>query len=141
MAQSDAHLRTYSKTDEASVGQLAARLSEQISRLVHDELALAEAEVKQKAKRLGLGAGMFGVSGVLALFGGGCAVATVVLALATAMSGWLAALIVTGALFAGAGMFALAGRQGVRRGAPPVPTEAVRSTKEDVAAVREAVRQ
>jgi hypothetical protein len=57
------------------------------------------------------------------------------------VSGWLAALIVTGALFVGAGVFAVAGRQGVRRGTPPVPTEAVRSTKEDVAAVREAVKR
>lgn len=141
MAQSDAHLRTYSKADEASVGELAARLSEQVSRLVRDELALAAAEAKQKAKRLGLGAGMFGVSGALAMFGAACAIATVVLALATAMPGWLAALIVAVALFGGAGVFALAGRRGVQRGTPPVPTEAVRSTKEDVAAVREAVRQ
>lgn len=141
MAQSEASLRTYSKADEASVGELAARLSEQVSRLVHDEFALAAAEAKEKAKRLGLGAGMFGVSGALAMFGAACGVATVVLALAMVMPGWLAALIVAVALFLAAGMFALAGRQGVRRGTPPVPTEAMRSTREDVAAVRAAVRQ
>jgi uncharacterized membrane protein YqjE len=141
MAQSEAPLRTYSKPDEASVGELAARLSEQVSRLVHDEFALAAAEAKEKAKRLGIGAGMFGVSGALAMFGAACGVATIVLALAMEMSAWLAALIVSVALFLGAGVFALAGRRGVRRGSPPVPTEALRSTKEDVAAVREAVRQ
>ena len=141
MAQSDAHVRTNTNTDDASVGELAARLSEQVSRLVHDELALAETEAKQKAKRLGIGAGLFGVSGVLAVFGAACAVATIALALATAMASWLAVLIVAIALFVGAGLFALAGRQGVRRGTPPVPTEAMRSTKEDVAAVREAVKQ
>jgi hypothetical protein len=140
MAQSDAHLRTYTKPEDASFGELAARLSEQVSRLVHDELALAEAEAKEKAKRLGLGAGMFGAGAVLALFGGGCAVAAIVLGLATAMSGWLAALIVAVALFIGAGMAALLGRRGVKRGSPPVPLEAIESTKEDVATVRRAVK-
>jgi hypothetical protein len=141
MAQSDAHVRTYTNPDDASVGELAGRLSEQISRLVRDELALAEAEAKQKAKRLGLGVGMFGASGVLALFAAGCAVAAAVLGLATAVAGWLAALIVAVALFAVAGVAALAGKRDVQRGTPPMPTEAVRSTKADVAAVREAVQR
>jgi uncharacterized membrane protein YqjE len=141
MAHTDSHLRTYSRTDDASVGELAARLSEQVSRLVRDEVALAQAEMTQKAKRLGIGAGMFGVSGVLALFGLGAGVAAAILALALVVPGWLAAVLVAAALFVTAGIVALLGRRGVQRGAPPVPTEAVRSTKEDVAAVREAVRR
>jgi uncharacterized membrane protein YqjE len=141
MAQSDAHVRTYTKPEDASFGELAARLSEQVSRLVHDELALAEAEAKEKAKRLGLGAGLFGMSAVLALFGGGCAVAAVVLGLANVVAAWLAALIVAAALFLVAGLAALVGRRDVKRATPPVPTEAVRSTKEDLATVRRAVKQ
>lgn len=141
MAQSDAQVRTYTNTDDASVGELAARMSEQVSRLVRDEIALAQAEAKQKAKRFGVGAGMLGASGMLALFGAGCAVAAAVLAFAMIVSGWLAALIVAGALFAMAGLLALIGARGIRRATPPVPTEAVRSTKQDVAAVREAVKQ
>jgi hypothetical protein len=138
---SDTHVRTYSKANDASVGELAARLSEQVSRLVRDEVALAQAEMAQKAKRLGIGAGMFGASGVLALFGAGAGVAAAILALSLVVSGWLAALIVALALFVLAGMIALAGRRGVKRASPPVPTEAVRSTKDDVAAVRQAVRR
>lgn len=141
MAQSDAHLRTYTNSADASIGELAARMSEQVSRLVRDEIALAEAEAKQKAKRLGLGAGMFGASAALAFFGAGCAIAAIVLGLATAMSGWLAALIAALALFAAAGIAALVGGRDVKRGVPPVPTEAVRSAKEDVATVREAVKR
>lgn len=126
---------------DASLGQLASQLSEQVSRLVHDELALAQLEAKRKAKRLGLGVGMFGAGGALAFFALGCLVAAAVLGLATAVSAWLAALIVAGALLVVAGAIALAGKKGVQQGAPPLPTEAIESTKADVAAVREAVKR
>jgi hypothetical protein len=125
--------------DDASFGELAARLSENVSRLVHDELALAQAEAKQKAKRLGLGVGLFGAGGFIAVLGVMCAVAAAVLGLATAISGWLAALLVAVALFAIAGLLALTGGRDVRRGSPPIPQQAVESTKADVAAVREAI--
>jgi hypothetical protein len=127
--------------DEASFGELAARLSEQVSRLVRDELALAQVEAKQKAKRLGLGIGMFGASGLLALFGAGCAVAAAVLGLAIVVDAWLAAVLVAVALFIVAGGCALAGKTGVKRGTPPIPREAVESAKADVAAVRQAVKR
>jgi uncharacterized membrane protein YqjE len=127
--------------DDASIGQLASRLSEQVSRLVHDELSLAQVEAKQKAKRLGLGVGMFGASGALAFFGLGVAVAAAVLGLANAVAAWLAAVIVAAALFVVAGLVALTGKQSVAKGSPPIPTDAVESTKADVAAVREAVKR
>ena len=141
MAQSDTHARTYANPNDASMGELAARLSEQVSRLVHDELALAQAEAKQKAKKLGIGVGLFGTSGVLAWFALMTLVAAAVLGLATAVSGWLAALIVAVVLFALAGVAALIGKRDVQRGTPPVPTEAMQSTKDDVAAVRQAVKR
>ena len=141
MAQSDPQVRTYTNPADASMGELASRLSEQVSRLVHDELALAQAEAKQKAKVFGLGVGMFGASGVLAVFGAMCGVAAAVLGLANVMSGWLAALIVALVLFVAAGVAALAGKREVQQGSPPVPTEAVRSAKDDVAVVREAVKR
>jgi hypothetical protein len=136
-----AHVHTHSADiDEASVGQLTARVSEQLSRLVRDELALAEMEAKQKAKRLGLGIGMFGGSGMLALFGALCGTAAAILGLANVMPAWLAALIVAGVLFLVAGLLALTGKASVKRGTPPLPTEAVESAKVDIATVREAVR-
>ncbi len=127
--------------DDASLGQLAARLSEQVSRLVRDEMALAQVEAKQKAKRLGLGFGMFGVGGVLALFGMGAAVAAAILGLATVVAAWLAAVIVAGALLVIAGIAALTGKQTVAKGGPPVPTEAIESSKADVAAVKHAMHR
>ena len=141
MTRSETPVRASSNLDDASMGELAARLSEQVSRLVHDEMALAQAEAKQKAKKLGLGVGLFGTSGVLAWFGLMSGVAAAIFGLATAMSAWLAALIVALVLFALAGVAALIGKRDVQKGAPPVPTEAVQSTKQDVAAVRQAVKR
>jgi uncharacterized membrane protein YqjE len=142
MAGSGTPVNTHtSGLDDASIGQLASRLSEQVSRLVHDELSLAQLEAKQKAKRMGIGFGMFGASGALAFFGLGVAIAAAVLGLATALDAWLAAVIVAGALFVLAGLVALTGRKSVRDAGPPVPTGAIDSTKADVAAVRQAVKR
>jgi Flp pilus assembly protein protease CpaA len=126
---------------EASLGQLTARMSEQVSRLVRDELALAQVEAKQKAKRLGVGFGMFGAGGMLAFFGAAVAVAAAVLGLANVVPAWLAALIVAGGLFALGGLVALSGKKAVSEGTPPVPKQAIESSKEDVAALRQAVHR
>jgi uncharacterized membrane protein YqjE len=138
----DPSVRTHAPgLDGASLGDLTARMSEQVSRLVRDELALAQLEAKQKAKRLGVGFGMFGAGGVLAFFGFGVAVAAAVLGLATTVEPWLAAVIVAAVLFVVAAIVALTGRKTVAQGAPPVPSGAIESTKADVAAVRQAVRR
>src|SRR5579862_4679530 len=92
---------------EASAGQLVKQLSEQMSRLVRDELKLATVEMTGKAKTAGKGAGLFGGSGIVALYGAGCLIACAVIALAGVMRAWLAALIVGVALFAAAGIAAL----------------------------------
>ena len=123
--------------EDASTGQLIGQLTEQISRLVRDEARLAQAEVTQKAKRLGVGAGLFGGAGLFAFFGLAVLIAAAVLALALALPGWLAALIVAVVLFAVAGVLALVGKKDVDKGAPPVPTEAIASTKADIATVKE----
>lgn len=124
-------------TDEReSTGELAAGLSEQISHLVRSELRLAQTEVKEKGKGLGIGAGMFGGSGYFAHLGTATLVVAAVLGLATVLPSWLAAVIVAAALLAVAGGLALAGRSKVRRAAPPVPDKAVEGVKEDIATVK-----
>jgi hypothetical protein len=125
--------------DDASIGQLASQLSDQVSRLVRDELALAQTETKTKAKKLGAGVGMFGASAVFGYFAVGVLIAAAVLGLATAVDAWLAALIVAGVLLLVAGMVALMGKKNVSQGSPPVPSEAIDSVHADVDAVREAV--
>lgn len=124
---------------EPTIGQLAGRLGEQVSRLVRAEIALAQLEAKQKAKRLGLGAGMFGAAGLLAYFGAACGVTAAILGFANVLQAWLAAIIVGALCFVVAGIIALPGWKGIKQ-AHPVPDEAVESLKADVTAVREAAQ-
>ena len=127
--------------ENATTGQLIGQLTEQISSLVRNEARLAQAEVTQKAKRLGVGAGLFGGAGLVAFFGLAVLIATAVLALALVLPAWLAALIVAVVLFAVAGVLALVGKKDVDKGTPPVPSEAIASTKADIATVKESARR
>jgi hypothetical protein len=122
---------------EAGTGELVRQAADQISRLVRDELALARAEMVEKGKRAGTGAGLLGGGGVVALYGVAALLAAIVLGLAEAMPAWLAALIVAVALFAAAGVLAVIGRRQVAQGMPPVPQEAARSVQADIDEVRE----
>jgi len=120
---------------------LVKDLSEQVSRLVRDELQLAKVEMTSKGKRAGAGAGMLGGSGILALYGIGCLLAAAVIGLAIVLPAWLATLIVGAAVLAIAGMAALIGRNKLKAAAPPVPEQAVDSVKADVAEVKEGTRR
>jgi hypothetical protein len=122
--------------ENASTGQLIGQLTEQLTRLVRDEARLAQAEVTQKAKRLGVGAGLFGGAGLFAFFGLAVLVATAVLGLAHALPDWLAALVVAVVLFAIAGVLALVGKKDVQQAAPPVPTQAIAGVQADIATVK-----
>lgn len=125
---------------EQSIAELVQRATEQVSRLVRDELALARAELTQKGKHAGIGVGLFGGGGALAFYGLGALVATAILALDLVLPAWAAALIIAGALFLVAGLLALVGKRQVTRAVPPVPTAAVRSVRADVDTVTAAVK-
>lgn len=126
--------------DEASTAELVQRATEQVSRLVRDELALARAELTEKGKHAGVGVGLFGGGGALALYGLGALLAAIVLLLAQAMPAWVAALIVAVVLFAIAGVLALAGKKQVSQAVPPMPSATVRSVRADVDTVTAAVK-
>jgi uncharacterized membrane protein YqjE len=117
---------------DLSIGELVSQVSEQTSRLIRDELKLAQLEMTEKGKRAGIGAGLFGGAGLFAVYGLGALVAAAILALAGPLSPWLAAIIVAVALFAVAGIAALVGKREVAQATPPVPTEAVSGVKQDV---------
>lgn len=125
---------------EQSTSELVQQASEQLTRLVHDEIALAKAELAEKAKHAGIGVGLFGGVGVLALYGVGAAIATLIIVLGLFLPLWLAALIVTVALFLLAGILALIGKSQVTKAVPPEPSEAVAGFKADVAEVKHAVK-
>jgi ABC-type multidrug transport system fused ATPase/permease subunit len=127
--------------DDASTGELVSRISQDVSLLVRDELRLAQAEVSGKAKEAGIGVGLLGTAGIIALYGVAVVITTAILALALVLDAWLAALVVAIVLLAIAGVAALIGKKRVAAAAPPVPTEAVESVKRDVAAVKGGARR
>ena len=105
------------------------------------EVELAKAEVTQKGKKLGAGVGAFGAAGVVALYMVGALVATAILALAEAMDAWLAALIVAAALGLIAAVLALTGKKSVEAGSPPVPEQAIESTRADIDTAKERAKE
>jgi hypothetical protein len=117
---------------DQSLAELLRQLSEQSSRLAHQEVELAKAEMNIKAKRLGAGVGAFGAAGLIGLFALGALTAAAILALAIVLDAWLAALIVAAVYGLVAGILALAGRKEVRAGSPPAPERAIESTKRDI---------
>jgi uncharacterized membrane protein YqjE len=115
-----------------SLPELLKQLSEQTTRLVHQELELAKAELQQKGKQAGMGAGMFGGAGALGLAALGALTACFILALNAIMPAWLAALIV--AVVYGIIAFVLVkqGQARIKAAGPPVPEQTIETVKEDV---------
>ena len=122
--------------DDRSLADLTKELLRNVSELVRRELDLAKAELAEKGRALGLGIGLAAVGAVLLLGMLGTLIATAILALATAMDAWLAALIVAIALAVVGAIVLYTGVRALRRGAPPVPGETVDSVKEDIAWVK-----
>jgi len=127
--------------EEHSIGELVKMMSEQASVLIRDELKLAQLEMTSKGKQAAVGAGMFGASGLVALYGVGCLIACAVIAISGAVPAWLAALIVGAVLLAVAGLVALVGRRRMRKAAPPLPEQAVADVKADVEEIKERARR
>ena len=117
---------------DRSLGELLKQLSEQTTRLVHQELELAKAELQEKGKQAGQGAGMFGGAGAIGLAALGALTACFILALDIIMPAWLAALIV--AVVYGIVAFVLVkqGQARMKRAAPPLPEQTIETVKEDV---------
>src|SRR4030081_37380 len=117
---------------EQTMGELFKELSNDLSTLIRQELKLAQVEMTEKGKRAGVGAGMFGGAGVVALAALGTLSACLIAALAEAMEVWLAALIVTVLYAAVAAVLALNGKQRGAQTGPPIPEQTIDTVKEDV---------
>ncbi len=128
-------------TEDLSTPQLVRRLTEQTTTLVRQEIRLAQLELSTKAKRAGIGVGVLGAAGVLVLYALGVLLAAAVLGLSTVLDGWLAALVVAGALLLLAAVLALVGRSQLRKVSPPIPKEAIASTQDDLAAVKKSAHR
>lgn len=120
---------------DESTGRLIAQATEDISTLIRAEMQLAKDDLAQAGKRVGVGAGLFGAAGVIALYGLGVLLSAAVLGLANVTDPWLAALIVAAALFVVSGVAALVGKKNVSKVAQ-APAKRVESVQADVAAAK-----
>ena len=128
------------RTLDLSTAELVQRGTEQVSKLVHEELALTRAEMMDKGKRAGMGAGLFGGGGVLAIYGGGALVAAVIIGLASVMPAGIAALVVGVVLLALAGLFALSAKRKVSQAMPAAPKSTAGNLRADAETVRNAAK-
>jgi len=120
---------THAGERERGLGAAARAVGDRISAIVRLELQLALTELKGKVVALGVGIGLLLGAGIFLLFMLGFAFATVAAALATAVSTWLALLIVTGILLVLAAILGFVGITMVSKGTPPVPEQAIEEAK------------
>jgi MFS family permease len=116
---------------DRSIPELVKQLADQTSTLVRQEIDLAKAEVTQKGKQAGKGAGLLVGAAVVGLLAAGTLVAFLVMLLDGALANWLAALVVAVVLGIVAAVLALQGRNRIRQATPPAP-QTVETVKEDV---------
>jgi len=126
VSEQDAALR------ERSIGELFGKLSTETSTLIRQEMALARAELTEKGKEAGKGAGLFGGAGAVGLLGAGAITAGIILLLDLAIAAWLAAIVVGVIYVAVAAFLGLKGRDRIQAATPPIPEQTVDTVKEDV---------
>jgi Flp pilus assembly protein TadB len=125
------------QTADPTIRELMSQLSSQVSRLIRDEMRLAEREFQESAKHAGIGAGLFSVAGLLAFFGAATVIAASVAALSLVLPVWAAALIVGVVLFIAAGVAVLGGRSQAQEVTPAAP-RTVETVKADIQEIKDA---
>ena len=129
-----------SPEDDKPLGELVQDLSRQTSTLIRQEMRLAQAELAEKGRHAGKGAGMFGGAGLVALYGVGALVAAAILGLATVLEPWIAAAAIGAGLLLIAGVLALTGKKELDEAGPPKPELAIESMQRDVETVKARAR-
>jgi hypothetical protein len=119
------------------VSDLLKQVKEEGSTLVAQEVKLAKAEMTDKVKDVGIGAGMFGGAGYVAHLASIALMLTIIFALAEAMAPWLAALIVTVLYGAVAAGLALVAKKRIQQAGPPIPEQTIESVKQTIQTVKE----
>jgi protein-S-isoprenylcysteine O-methyltransferase Ste14 len=127
---------------EKQLGNIVADVTAKANLLVKEEIELAKAEIAQKAKRLGIGAGLITVAGVFMFF----FLIFFLHMLAIGFSDWfdlrlwVGYAIVCILLLVFAGILALIARRAFKKGSPPTPQMAIEEAKKTRAAIEEARR-
>jgi hypothetical protein len=124
--------RASEETRNESMGQLFSELTNDVTTLFRQEVTLAKAELSIKAKEAGKGAGLLGGAGATGLVTLGSLTAFLIALLSEWMPVWAAALIITVVWAIVTAVLAQVGRARLKEATPPVPQQAIDSTKEDV---------
>jgi 4-amino-4-deoxy-L-arabinose transferase-like glycosyltransferase len=111
------------------LGATAKELAERASTLIRLELELAALEVKRKLGLLGTGIGLGVGAAVLLFYAVGFGLAAIAAGIATATSVWLALLIVMLGIVLIAGILGAFAVRAIKKGAPPVPEQAIHEAK------------
>ena len=127
---------------EKQLGDIVGDVTSKASLLVKEEIELAKAEVSQKLKRLGIGAGLIAVAGVFMFFFLIFFLHMLALGIAdwTGYKTWVGYAAVCILLLIFAGILALIARRSFKKGSPPVPQMAIEEAKKTRAAIEEARR-
>ena len=116
--------------EDRSLGDVTDKqLSRDISALVRSEVALAKAEVTERASVMARGVALVAVGVVFALIVISCVVAAAVAAFSLVVDVWLAALIVAAMAAVIAVIAALTGMRALRSAGPPLPLDTIESAK------------
>lgn len=127
------------KAQQPTLGKLVEQLSEQATRLVRAEIALAKTEMTAKAKRFGIGAGLVAAALVILLYAVGVLIWAAITGLAEAWPLWLSALVIGLAMVLVAGLLVLVAMQLIKRAA--TRPETIDRVKEDIDAVKEGMHR
>lgn len=116
--------------DERSLGDLFSELATETSMLVRQEVALAQAEVTQKAARAGKNVGYLAVGGAVGYAALLAVIAAVIIGLSNFMPLWLSALIV-GAAVGIISYFMVSSAMAALKNTDLKPQQTVETLKED----------
>ncbi|MBB5867689.1 hypothetical protein F4553_001068 [Allocatelliglobosispora scoriae] len=129
------------RMSELSTAELVQRAEQQLGALIRDEMRLVRAELSEKARSAGYGAGLLAGAAAAGWYAAAAALVGLGLGLAYAMPGWLAALVVAIALAITAGIAALLGRKKLTGALPPTPDRAIDSIRTDIETMEHAVKE
>ena len=116
--------------EERSIGELFSELAGETSTLIRQEMALAQAEMTQKATKAGKNVGYLAVGGAIGYAGLLAIIAGVIMGLSYLMPAWIAALLV-GIVIAISSYVMISSGLAALKKMDVKPTETVESIKED----------
>lgn len=126
--------------ESASIVQLVGRALDQTTLIIRQEIALARAELVQKAQRAVVGVVLSAGAAVVALIALLCAVGAAVAGLSGVVPIWAAALIVAAGLLGVAAVAGLCAKRAFAAASPAAPPDAVASVRADITEIREHIR-